>query len=137
MNTPILPLLSHVSVGTNDFAAAKAFYDAVMPTIEATCIMEHQGAAVYGRAFPEFWVQAPYNGMYADHGNGNHVAFLCESPEQVDDFFEAAVDAGGTDDGAPGPRPLYGPAYYGCYILDLDGNKIEAMFWDQDQVEPV
>jgi len=132
-DTPILPLISHVSLGTNNYEEAKEFYDTVMASIGAQCLMEHPGAAAYGRRFPEFWIQTPHDGMPADHGNGTHIAFFCDSEEQVNEFFETAVDAGATNDGAPGPRPLYGEAYYGCFVLDLDGNKIEAMFWDMDK----
>ncbi len=132
-DTPTLPLVGHVSVGTNDFDAAKEFYDTIMPTIGAKCLFNLPGAAAYGRQYPEFWVLAPFDGMPADHGNGNHVAFMVTSEEQVQDFFEAAIDAGATDDGAPAPRPMYGEAYYGCFVLDLDGNKIEAMYWDADK----
>lgn len=123
-------ILAHVSVGTNDFDRAVHFYDAVMATIGAKRVLEYPGAAAYGRAAPEFWVQTPYDGKTAATGNGTHFAFRASSHAEVDAFHAAALAAGGTDDGAPGPRPLYSAAYYGCFVRDLDGHKIEAMFWD-------
>jgi len=127
-------LLSHVSLGTNDFERATRFYDAVLTTIGAKRVMEHGEAVAYGRAFPEFWVQRPYDGKAAAVGNGTHVAFLAHSRADVDAFHAAAIKAGGVDDGAPGLRPQYSPAYYGCFVRDPDGHKVEAMFWDETAV---
>lgn len=123
-------ILSHISLGTDDFNRARAFYDAVMPTLGARLVMEHPGAAAYGRAYPEFWIQTPHDGGPAGAGNGTHVGFMADSRETVDAFHAAALAAGATDDGAPGLRPAYGPGYYGCFVRDPDGHKIEATFWD-------
>ncbi|MBD2835646.1 VOC family protein [Pseudomonas sp. JM0905a] len=125
-------ILSHISVGTNDFERAVAFYDKVLPTLGCKRIMEHPGAVAYGREYPEFWVQSPIDGRPASVGNGTHIGFFAASKEEVLAFFEAALDAGGKGDGEPGPRPEYGEPYYGCFIRDLDGHKIEAAFWDMD-----
>jgi len=124
-------ILSHVSLGTNRFEEAVAFYDRVLATLGVGRVMDlsAQRAVAYGRAFPEFWVQAPCDGQRAQAANGVHVAFLAASPQQVQAFHAAALAAGGTDDGAPGPRPHYGPQYWGCFVRDLDGHKIEAMAW--------
>lgn len=123
-------ILSHVSLGTDDYPRARAFYDAVLGTLGIGCVMELPGGAAYGRAFPEFWVQTPHDGGKAEVANGVHVAFLAASREQVDAFHARAVALGADDDGAPGPRPHYGEPYYGCFVRDPQGHKIEAMFWD-------
>ncbi|MEM7302281.1 MAG: VOC family protein [Pseudomonadota bacterium] len=124
-------ILAHVSVGTNDFIRARAFYDAVLPTVGAKMIMEVPGVAVaYGKQFPEFWVNIPYDEKEAETANGVHFAFLAANKAEVDAFYRAALENGAIDDGPPGPRPIYGDAYYGCFVRDLDGHKIEAMFWD-------
>ena len=120
-------VISHVSLGTNDYPRAKAFYDAVLATLQIRCVMDFPGAAGYGRAFPEFWVQTPHDGGRAGVGNGVHVAFLANSVEEVHAFHAQALALGATDDGAPGPRPDYGPDYYAAFVRDLDGHKIEAM----------
>lgn len=124
-------LLSHISLGTNDFERATRFYDAVLATVGAKRIADHDGAVAYGRVYPEFWVQRPFDGKQAAVGNGTHVAFLAHSRADVDAFHAAALAAGATDDGAPGPRSDYSAAYYGCFVRDPDGHKIEAMFWDE------
>jgi len=122
--------LSHVSIGTNDFERATKFYDAVLPSIGCKRIMAHGQAVAYGKVYPEFWVQTPANGRPASAGNGFHIAFIADSKRMVDDFHRAAMNAGATDDGAPGPRPEYSAAYYGCFVRDPDGHKIEATYWD-------
>jgi catechol 2,3-dioxygenase-like lactoylglutathione lyase family enzyme len=123
--------ISHVSVGTNNMPAALVFYDAVLATVGCKRMMEHPMAVAYGRSFPEFWVHPPHDGGRATVGNGAHFAFLATTREQVDAFHRAALSAGGTCDGPPGGRALYGPQYYGAFVRDLDGNKIEAMYWDE------
>ncbi|MBN9686962.1 MULTISPECIES: VOC family protein [unclassified Corallococcus] len=123
-------ILSHVSIGTNDFARAVAFYDAILTPLGCRRVLEFPNAVAYGRQFPEFWVQAPIDGKPATVGNGTHFCFIATSKQAVDAFHQAALKAGATDDGAPGPRPLYGPPYYGCFVRDPDGHKVEANFWD-------
>lgn len=120
-------IISHVSVGSNDLERALAFYDAVLATVGAERKHEVPGVAVgYGKAFPEFWVQTPYDGKAAGIANGVHFCFIAMTREAVHAFYEAALAAGGTDAGAPGPRPMYGDDYYACYVYDLEGHKIEA-----------
>lgn len=129
MTDDIPSILSHVSLGTDDLARAAAFYDAVLPVLGIRRVMEHPGAVAYGRAFPEFWIQTPLDGG-ASVGNGTHIGFIAPDRAAVDAFHEAALAAGGRDAGAPGPRPHYGAPYYGCFVRDPDGHKIEATFWD-------
>jgi catechol 2,3-dioxygenase-like lactoylglutathione lyase family enzyme len=126
-------IISHISIGTNNFEQAVVFYDRVLSTLGCKQIMKHPGAVAYGREYPEFWVQTPIDGKPATVGNGSHVGFMANTKEAVHAFHEAALDAGGADDGAPGPRPEYSDAYYGCFIRDLDGNKIEATYWNEEQ----
>ena len=114
MSDEIPSILSHVSLGTNDFARATAFYDAVLPTLGCRRVMEHPGAVAYGKAFPEFWVQTPINGAPATVGNGTHIGFIASDKAAVDAFHAAALVAGTSDEGPPGPREEYGAPYYGC-----------------------
>lgn len=123
------PLVSHVSVGVTDIARAGAFYDAVMATLGARRIMEHEMGIGYGRAFPEFWASLPHDRGAADAGNGTHICFNAADAEAVAAFHAAGTAAGGVDDGAPGPRPEYAPGYYAAFLRDPDGNKVEAMCW--------
>ncbi|WP_048437936.1 VOC family protein [Caenimonas sp. SL110] len=120
-------VISHVSLGTNDYPRAKAFYDAVLATLQISCVMSFDGGAGYGRKFPEFWVQSPHDGATATVGNGVHICFLANSIDEVKAFHAKALEHGGKDDGAPGYRKEYTDNYYAAFVRDLDGNKIEAM----------
>lgn len=124
-------IMSHVSIGTDDLDRATAFYDKVMATLGCRRVEQFPGAVAYGKAYPEFWVQKPIDGYPASTGNGTHFGFFASSKDMVHAFHAAALEAGATDHGAPGPRPHYGPQYYGCFVRDLDGHKIEAAFWDE------
>lgn len=127
MADDIPSIVNHISIGTNRFDEAIAFYDAVLATIGATRQHAIPNIAVaYGKFFPEFWVQRPLNQREATVGNGTHFAFLAPSRAAVDAFYKAAIEHGGESDGEPGLRPEYGPGYYGAFVLDLDGHKIEA-----------
>ncbi len=119
-------IISHISVGTNDFERATAFYDRVLATLGCKRVLDFPGAVAYGKQFPEFWVQSPIDGEPAAPANGCHVGFIATSKEEVHAFYDAAIEAGAQDDGAPGPRPDYGEDYYGCFVRDADGHEIEA-----------
>ncbi|MGE8500204.1 MAG: VOC family protein [Pseudomonas sp.] len=127
-------ILSHISIGTNRFDEAVAFYDRVLSSLGCKRILAHPGAVAFGREYPEFWVQTPINGQPANVGNGTHFGFVAPDKAAVHAFHKAALAAGARDEGAPGPRAEYGEPYYGCFVRDLDGHKIEAAFWDMDLV---
>lgn len=128
-------ILCHVSLGSNRFDEAAAFYDQVLAALGCKRIMAHPGAVAWGREYPEFWLQAPINGQPANVGNGTHIGFFAADKAAVDAFHRAAIAAGATDEGAPGPREEYGEPYYGCFVRDLDGHKIEAAYWDVELMQ--
>jgi catechol 2,3-dioxygenase-like lactoylglutathione lyase family enzyme len=130
-----LPLMNHVSIGTNNLESSLAYYDELLDSIGAKRIIDVPGiGAAYGRVYPEFWVQKPYNEEPAETANGVHFAFFVESKEQVNRFYQTAMALGSKDDGEPGPRAEYSDAYYGCFVRDLEGHKIEAMIWDESKL---
>ena len=132
-------IIAHVSVGITDYQRALAFYDRVLATldIQRVFVEDEAEVAAYGRQFPEFWIHAPFDGRPPSVGNGYHVAFLASGEQAVQDFYQAAIAAGASDEGKPGPRPMYSDAYYGCFVRDLDGHKIEAMYWDESKAPMV
>jgi catechol 2,3-dioxygenase-like lactoylglutathione lyase family enzyme len=120
-------MLHHVSVGVADFERAAKFYDAVLATLGFKRVADYSPHAIgYGTDRPEFWVGAPHDGKPMSAGNGTHLGFVARTKAQVHKFHEVALAQGGSNNGEPGPRPDYGPDYYGAFIYDLDGNKIEA-----------
>jgi catechol 2,3-dioxygenase-like lactoylglutathione lyase family enzyme len=125
-------MLHHVSVGVRDVARAATFYDPVLKALGYKRVADYSpGAIAYGEhgGKPEFWIGLPHDQGLPSVGNGTHVGFSANSKAAVNKFHEAALKAGGSNNGEPGPRADYGPAYYGAFIYDLDGNKIEATYW--------
>ena len=130
-------MLHHVSIGVADVGRAAEFYDAVLKKLGFKRVMEVMPYGIaYGLKMPQFWVQLPHDGRAPSSGNGTHVAFNANSKAAVNAFHAAAMSAGGKDEGAPGPRPEYTPEYYGAFVRDLDGNKIEAVFFDMSVSKP-
>ena len=117
-------MLHHVSVGVTDVARAGRFYDAVLKALGYKRVADYSpGAIAYGESKdrPEFWVGLPHNQGLPSVGNGTHVGFVAKTKAAVNKFHDEALKAGGSNGGEPGPRPDYGPAYYGAFIYDLDG----------------
>ena len=121
-------MIDHLGINTGDFARSKAFYDAVFTALGGTLMMTvppeytgGMGVIGYGRDHPVFWV----------HENARqsvqHVAFTARSRAEVQAFHDAALAAGGRDNGAPGLRPEYRATYFAAFVLDPDGNNIEAV----------
>lgn len=120
-------MLHHVSIGTNDVERARAFYDPLMALLAYRSLRDHPRSLDYGVTDVVFSVETPLNGAPATAGNGVHICFVAADRAAVDNFHRVALDQGGTDAGAPGVRAAYDPHYYGAFILDPDGNKIEAV----------
>ena len=128
-------MFSHVTIGCNDLERACAFYDPVLFAIglhrRAVTPDDGPAAACWVSSMatlPRFYVYMPFDRDPATVGNGSMVAFTAPSPKTVDQAHAAGILAGGTNEGAPGPRPNYGLGYYGAYLRDPDGNKVHIAF---------
>lgn len=126
-------MLDHISIGVTSMKRSKAFYDAVLAPLGMRLVMPVEiGGQLVGAGYgddpakPVFWIGLPVNGQPATMGNGVHVAFGASTRAAVDDFYLAALDQGGIEDGKPGLREQYHPTYYAAFVRDPDGNKIEA-----------
>ena len=122
-------MLDHLSIPVADLARAAAFYDAVLASLGLVRRKQREGAIGYGpltRPAPVFWVHQRTEGS-ARAGTGLHISFQAADHASVDAFHRAGLAAGGRDAGAPGPRPHYTQPFYGAFLLDLDGFKIEAV----------
>ncbi len=118
------PRLDHVGLDVSDYAASKGFYDKALAPLGVKLMMEPiEQVGGYGDDFPFFWIAQRGRGS----DSGVHVAFRVENRETVDAFHEAALAAGGKDNGEPGVREIYHPHYYGAFVLDPDGNNVEAV----------
>ena len=126
--------LDHISVGVTDMRKARAFYDAILTPLGMRGVMPIEiGGALIAVGYgdnpqkPVFWIQLPINRRPASMGNGVHVAFAAQTRAAVDAFYLAALEHGGIDEGGPGLRSEYHPDYYGAFVRDPDGNKMEAV----------
>jgi len=120
-------MLHHVSVGVTDVERAAKFYDAVLGALGFKRTAQYLPYAIaYGPGVSMFWIGLPHDQKGASVGNGAHIGFAARTKGAVHKFHEAGLASGGADDGAPGARPDYGPDYYGAFLRDPDGNKIEA-----------
>lgn len=120
-------MIHHLSLGTNDLDRAGAFYDAVLAVVGIRRMAENDRELNYGVGTFLISLGRPVNGEPAAPGNGVHVAFAAEDRAMVDRFHEVALAHGGTDEGAPGLRPEYDANYYGAFVRDPDGNKLEVV----------
>jgi catechol 2,3-dioxygenase-like lactoylglutathione lyase family enzyme len=116
-------LLDHVGVPVSDFERSKRFYAQALFPLGYELIMEPSAyAAGFGRrGKPDFWIGQ------GETGQAFHIAFAADDRATVDAFYDEAMAAGGCDNGGPGLRPEYHPSYYGAFVLDPDGNNIEAV----------
>lgn len=127
-----ITMIDHIGFSVSDLAASRGFYEGALAPLGLSVIMEvteemtggHGAHLGFGRdGNPFFWI-----GTGGPASTGTHVAFAAADQAMVDAFHKAAMAAGGTDNGAPGLRPQYHPGYYGAFVLDPDGNNIEAVF---------
>ena len=118
-------MIGYVTVGTNKFDEAAAYYDALFGTLGAGRAFDAETFIAWstGGAAPAFSIAKPYDGAAATVGNGVMIAIAMDAPEKVDAFYAKALELGGTDEGAPGARA---DNFYAAYFRDLDGNKLNA-----------
>lgn len=123
-----MTIIDHASIGVPDIAAARQFYDPLMDSLGYRCLAAAEGLAAYGATTPQFVIILPFDRQAATAGNGTHICFVASSRDAVDAFSKAALDHGGSDAGAPGPRPDYPkPGVYAAFVRDPFGNKLEAI----------
>jgi catechol 2,3-dioxygenase-like lactoylglutathione lyase family enzyme len=122
--------LDHVSIPVADLERAASFYDAVLATLGLRRRKERAGAIGYGpatRPAPIFWLLESTDARSAVAGTGLHISFEAPDRASVDAFHDSALRCGGKDAGKPGVRPQYTMPFYGAFVIDLDGFKIEAV----------
>ena len=118
-------MIGYVTLGTNKFDDAAKFYDELFGLIGAGRILEDDTFVAWARSTkePGVSIARPFDGNPATVGNGVMVAIVVDSPGKVDELHAKALELGGSDEGAPGPR---GEQFYAGYFRDLDGNKLNA-----------
>lgn len=120
-------MIDHVSIAVRSLAESAAFYDAVLAPLGLVRLVERERTIGFGKKYPEFWLNARPGMAPVAEDTGCHICLRAPSKEAVDAFHAAALARGGRDDGAPGDREASMTTYYGAFIRDPDGNKIEAV----------
>ncbi len=116
-------MIDHLILNVADVAVSRRFYEPALATLGYQIVMAYSEGVGFGQAGkPDFWI-ARREPVHA----GVHVAFRAERRALVVQFHQAALKAGGTDNGAPGLRPHYHKDYFGAFVLDPDGNNVEAV----------
>ncbi len=125
-------MIGYVTVGTNDIDKASAYYDSLLAGIGASRSMDMDTFKVWSNGGEAaFSITLPFNQEAATVGNGVMVAIALDSPATVDKMHAKAIELGGTDEGAPGPRGGDDSGFYAGYFRDLDGNKLNFFHFSQ------
>lgn len=125
-------MIDHISLRVSDFQRSLTFYKAALEPLGYTLVFSNDQEQYAGFAGPDrerIWI-GHREGV--SHGFA-HVAILAKDRATVRKFYEAAMKAGGRDNGGAGPRPQYSPTYYGAFVLDPDGHNIEAVCFEKSE----
>lgn len=120
-------MIDHVSISVADLGASTTFYEHALAVLGYRKIVARESTVGFGKKYPEFWLNHRPGPKPRVPDTGTHICLRARSREIVDEFWRAALDAGGGDFGAPGLRPDYSRHYYAAFIKDLDGHVVEAV----------
>ena len=120
-------MIDHVSVPVRDLTAAGAFYERLLVPLGYAKLVERPGSIGFGKKYPELWLNLRKDMTLGPANPGGHIALRAASEEAVRAFHAAALAGGGSSDGEPGRRQAAMTTYFGAFILDRDGNKLEAV----------
>jgi catechol 2,3-dioxygenase-like lactoylglutathione lyase family enzyme len=120
-------MIDHVSVGVSDLDRGARFYEPALAALGLSRLVSRPATVGFGKTYPEFWINLRTGMAKVAPESGVHICLRARTIEEVDAFHAAALSAGGLSDGAPGPRPHDRVSYYAAFVLDPDGNRIEAV----------
>ena len=125
-------MLDHVSVGVSALDRAARFYESTLAALGLTKLVTRPATIGFGKAYPEFWINLRPGMSPVAPEIGVHICLRARSTADVDAFHAAALGAGGRSDGAPGWRPHDRVRYYAAFVVDPDGNRVEAVTFPND-----
>jgi catechol 2,3-dioxygenase-like lactoylglutathione lyase family enzyme len=126
-------MIDHVSIAVRDLPAAGAFYDAVLAPIGLSRLVTREATIGFGKRYPEFWLNSRPHSVPGTDNPGTHICLRAPSREAVETFHALAITLGARNEGAPAERTATITSYFGAFIIDLDGNKIEAVTFPRGQ----
>jgi catechol 2,3-dioxygenase-like lactoylglutathione lyase family enzyme len=128
-------MIDHVSVGVSDLDRSARFYELTLAPLGLSRVVVRPATIGFGKNYPEFWINLRADMAPVPHGSGVHICLRAKSASEVDGFHAAALNAGGRSDGAPGLRPHDRVRYYAAFVIDPDGNRIEAVTFPKDDAD--
>ncbi|UFX42655.1 VOC family protein [Bradyrhizobium sp. 41S5] len=120
-------MIDHVSVGVRDLDRAARFYEPTLAALGLSRLVTRPATIGFGKAYPELWINLRATMAQVAHESGTHICLRAKTTAEVDAFHAAALASGGLSDGPPGLRPHDRVRYYAAFVLDPDGNRIEAV----------
>jgi len=120
-------MIDHISVGVSDLDRSARFYEATLAALGLTRVVTRPRTVGFGKSYPEFWINLREGMPRVAPESGVHICLRARTTAEIDAFHAAALSAGGASDGAPGLRPHDRVRYYAAFVLDPDGNRIEAV----------
>ena len=120
-------MIDHISVGVADLERAARFYEATLAALGLSRLVTRPATVGFGKSYPEFWINLRAGMAKVAPESGTHICLRAKTTGEVDVFHAAALSAGGHSDGAPGIRPHDRVKYYAAFVIDPDGNRIEAV----------
>ena len=120
-------MIDHVSVAVSNLERAARFYESALAALGLSRLVTRPATIGFGKNYPEFWMNLRADMAAVESGSGVHICLRAKSAGEVDAFHAAALQAGGRSDGAPGLRPHDRVRYYAAFVVDPDGNRIEAV----------
>ena len=128
-------MIDHISVGVSDLERSARFYEATLAPLGLSRLVTRPKTIGFGKAYPEFWINLRVVMAPIAPESGVHICLRARAIADIDAFHAAALKAGGRSDGAPGLRPHERVKYYAAFVVDPDGNRIEAVTFPKDDAE--
>jgi catechol 2,3-dioxygenase-like lactoylglutathione lyase family enzyme len=125
-------MIDHVSVGVSNLERAARFYELLLAPLGLSRLVTRPATIGFGKSYPEFWINLRTDMAEVKSGSGVHICLRAKVTAEVDAFHAAALNSGGRSDGAPGLRPHDRVRYYAAFVIDPDGNRIEAVTFPAD-----
>ena len=120
-------MIDHISLGVADLDRSARFYEPVLAALGLARLVSRPATIGFGKSYPEFWLNLRVGMSKVPHESGTHICLRARTAGDVDAFHAAALAAGGSSDGAPGLRPHDRVKYYAAFVIDPDGNRVEAV----------
>ena len=125
-------MIDHISVGVSDLDRSARFYEATLAPLGLSRLVTRPATIGFGKTYPEFWINLRAGMAQVAPESGVHICLRARTTADVDAFHAAALDAGGRSDGAPRLRPHDRVKYYAAFVVDSDGNRVEAVTFPKD-----